>query len=173
LFIATVLEEVTLKLSADEEKRRESILEREFANTTLSQGLVKILIKQLRDMPTASFMEPIGHRLSSKDKQMIYDIMKTSPFLQEQSEVIRVWLQLRVQDVIERGHIPSQVEIMCIKDVLGKEIASEIILTAVEILKDFDDQMRHYVTSPKNEIETKIFECFKGDGHGDFVPPII
>jgi hypothetical protein len=173
LFIATVLAEVTLKLSAEEEKRRESILEREFANTTLSKRLVKIIIPQLRDMPTASFMEPIGHKLSSKDKQMIYDIVAASPFLKERSEVIRVWLQLRVQDVVERGHIPSPVEIMCIKDVLGKELASEITLTAVETLKDFDSQMRHYVTSPKNEIEEKIFACFKGDGHWDVVPPII
>ena len=109
------------KLPAKEKQRRELILQREFANTTLSHDLSKTLIAQLRDMPTASLVEPLGDQLTSEDKQIIYAIMTTSSFLQKQSEVIRAWFQLRVQDVIERGHIPSPVEIICINDVFGKE----------------------------------------------------
>ena len=150
-----------MKLSAEERQRRELILQREFANTTLSHDLSKTLIAQLRDMPTASLVEPLGDQLTSEDKQIIYDIMTTSSFLQKQSEVVRAWFQLRVQDVIERGHIPSPVEIICINDVFGKELASTLILKAVEILEDLDSETRHYVISPKNEIEKVIFDRFK------------
>jgi len=116
-------------------------------------------------MPTASLVEPLGDQLTSEDKQIIYDIMTTSSFLQKRSEVIRAWFQLRVQDVIERGHIPSPVEIICINDVFGKELASTLILKAVEILEHFDSETRHYITSPKNEIEAIIFARFKGNAH--------
>ncbi|MBN1176759.1 MAG: hypothetical protein JXA51_03670 [Dehalococcoidales bacterium] len=150
-----------MKLTAEEEQRRELILGREFANTTLPNDLSKTFIAQLRDMPTASLVEPLGDQLTSEEKEIIYDIMKTSSFLQKQSEVIRAWFQLRVQDVIEKGHIPSPVEIMCINDVFGKELASTLIIKAVEILGDLDSETRHYVTSPKNEIEVNIFNRFK------------
>jgi len=114
-------------------------------------------------MPTASLVEPIGSKLTSEEKRQIYEIMTTSSFLQKQNEVVRAWIQLRVQDVIERGHIPSPVEIICINDVFGKELASTLILKAVEILENLDSETRHYVTSPKNQIEKVIFDCFKGD----------
>ena len=155
-----------MKLSAKERQRRKLILQREFANTTLPHALVSKTTASLRDMPTASLVEPIGSKLTSEEKQQIYDIMTTSSFLQHfQSEVVRAWFQLRVQDVIERGHIPSPIEIICIKDVFGKELASTLILKAVEILKDLDSETRHYVTSPKNEIEDIIFASFKDNAH--------
>jgi hypothetical protein len=150
-----------MKLSAEERQRRELILQREFANTTLPHALVSKTLASLRDMPTASIVEPIGSKLTSEEKQQIYEIMTTSSFLQKQSEVVRAWIQLRVQDVIERGHIPSPIEIICINDVFGKELASTLILKAVEILEDLDSETRHYVLSPKNEIEKVIFDRFK------------
>lgn len=152
-----------MKLSAEEVQRRELILQREFANTTLHHALVSKTIASLRDMPTASLVEPIGSNLASEDKQIIYDIMTTSSFLQKQSEVVRAWFQLRVQDVIERGHIPSPIEIIYIREVFGKELASTLILKAVEILEDLDSETRHYVTSPKTEVEGIIFAGFKDD----------
>jgi hypothetical protein len=149
-------------LSKEETKRRELILQREFNNSTLSPDLVNKTISQLRDMPTASLIEPLGSKLTSEEKQIIYDIMTNSSYLQKHSEIVRAWFQLRVQDVIERGHIPSQVEIYCINEVFGKDLASTLILKSLDILKEFDSETRQYVTSPKNEVEKIIFSVFKG-----------
>ena len=146
-----------MKLSAKERQRRELILQREFANTTLPHALVSKTI--------ASLVEPIGSKLTSEEKQQIYDIMTTSSFLQKQSEVVRAWIQLRVQDVMERGHIPSPVEIIYIREVFGKDLAGTLIIKAMEVLDDLDSETRHYVTSPKNEIEGIIFATFKGNAH--------
>ena len=155
-----------MKLSAKERQRRELILQREFANTTLPHALVSKTLALLRDMPTASLVEPIGDKLASEDKQRIYDIMTKVPFLQHfQSEVVRAWFQLRVQDIIEKGHIPSPVEIMCINDVFGKELASTFILKAMEVLESLDSETRHYITSPKNDIENVVFVSLKGNAH--------
>lgn len=154
-----------MKLSAKEVQRRELILQREFANTTLPRDQVSKIISQLRDMPTASLVESAGDKLASESKQMIYDIMTRSSFLQKQSEVVRAWFQLRVQDVIERGHIPSPTEIICINEVFGKDLASALILKAFEALEDLDFYTRHYVIVPKNEIEGIIFAAFKGNAH--------
>ena len=156
-----------MKLSAEEMQRRELILQREFANTALSNDLVSKTLALLRDMPTASFVEPIGSNFTSVEKQQIYDQMTSSSFLQKQSEVVRAWIQLRMQDIIERGHIPSPAEIMCIREVLGKDLASALIVKAVEIFEDLDSETRHYVTTPKNEIENVIFDLFKGDALDD------
>ncbi len=154
-----------MKLSAKEVQRRKLILQREFANTTLPRDLVSKTIAQLRDMPTASLVESAGDKLASEEKQIIYDIMTRSSFLQKQSEVVRAWFQLRVQDVIERGHIPSPIEIICINEVFGKDLASALILKAVEALEDLDSETRHYVITPKNEIEGIIFTTFKDNAH--------
>ena len=153
------------KLSAKEKQRRELILQREFANTTLSYTLLSKTIASLRDMPTASLIEPMGSKFTSEEKQQLYNEITTSSFLPKQSEIVRAWFQLRIQDILERGHLPSHVEIICIREVFGKELAGTLIIKAMEVLEDLDSETRHYVTSPKNEIEGIIFASFKGNAH--------
>ena len=152
-----------LKLSGKEKQRRELILQREFANTTLSHELLSKTVASLRDMPTASLIEPMGSKFTSEEKQQLYDEITASSFLQKQSEIVRAWFQLRIQDILERGHLPSHIEIICIREVLGKELAAAIILKALEILKGLDSETRDYVTSPKNEIEVIIFTGLEGN----------
>ena len=153
------------KLSAKEKRRRELILKREFANTTLSYELLSKAIASLRDMPIAPLIEPFGSNFTSEEKNKLYDQITSSSVFQKQSEIVRAWFQLRFQDILERGHLPSHVEIDCIRGILGKELAAAIILKALEILKDHDSETREYVTSPKNEIEAIIFTGLLREGN--------
>lgn len=152
------------KLSAKEKQRRELILQREFANTTLSKELLSKTITSLRDMPIAPLIEPFGSKFPSKDKQKLYDLITTSSFYQKQSEIVRAWFQLRLQDILERGHLPSHIEIICINEVFGGELAGTITRKALEFLENHDKETREYIVSPKNEIEAIIFTGLVGEG---------
>ena len=145
------------KLSAKEKQRRELILQREFANIPLSNELLSKTIASLRDMPIAPLIEPFGSQFTSEEKQQLYDEITTSSFYQKQSEIVRAWFQLRLQDILERGHLPSHVEIICISEVFGGELAGTILRKALEFLQNHDKETREYVASPKNKIETIIF----------------
>ena len=155
------------KLSAKEKQRRELILQREFANTTLSRKLLSKTIASLRDMPAAPLIEPFGSQMPSDMKEGLYDVMTTSSYLQKHSEIIRAWFQLRMQDLIERGHLPSHIEIIFMNEVFGGELAGTITRKSLEILKDHDRETREYVVSPKNEIEAIIFEGLVGEGNAN------
>jgi len=154
-----------LKLSAKEKRRRELILKREFANTTLSAELVSKTIASLRDMPTAPLIEPFGSNMPPEMKEGLYDLMATNSYLQKQSEIVRAWFQLRMQDLIERGHLPSHIEIILMNKVFGGEFAGTLTRKSLEILKDHDRETREYVVSPKNEVEAIIFKGLVGEGN--------
>lgn len=62
-----------------------------------------------------------------------------------------------MQDLIERGHLPSHLEIILMNKVFGGEFAGTLTRKSLEILKDHDRETREYVVSPKNEIEAIIF----------------
>jgi len=155
------------KLSAKEKQRRELILQREFANTTLSRELLSKTIASLRDMPTAPLIEPFGSQMPSDMKEGLYDVMTTSSYLQKHSEIVRAWFQFRMQDLIERGHLSSHIEIIFMNEVFGGELAGTITRKSLEILKDHDRETREYVVSPKNEIEAIIFEGLVGEGNAN------
>jgi len=154
------------QLSSKEKKRRELILQREFANTTLSQKLLSKTITSLRDMPIAPLIEPFASEFTSEEKQELYDAITTSSFYQKSPDFVRAWFQLRIQDVLERGHLPSNVEILCIREVFGRELAGSIVIKAIEFSKDLDKETREYVVSPKNEIEAIIFKGLLGEVNG-------
>lgn len=147
------------KLSPKEKQRRKLILEHEFANTTMSHELLAKTTTQLRNMPIAPLIEPFGSAFTSVEKQELYDVITTSPFYRGQSEIVRAWFQLRMQDILERGHLPSSIEIICINEVFGGDLASSITRKALEFLKNHDKETREYVVNPKNAIEAVIFNA--------------
>jgi hypothetical protein len=109
-------------------------------------------------MPIAPLIEPFGSKFTSDEKQELYDVMTTSSFLQKCSDITRAWFQLRMQDLLERGHLPSHIEIIFINKVFSGELAGAITLKSVEILKKHDRETREYVVSPKSQIEAIIFD---------------
>jgi len=145
------------KLSAKEKQRRELILQHEFANSNLSAELLSKTITSLRDMPIAPLIEPFGSKFTSEEKEELYNVMTTGSFLQKCSNITRAWFQLRMQDLLERGHLPSPLEIIFINKVFGGKLAGTITVKSVEILKNHSRETREYVVSPKSEIEAIIF----------------
>ena len=154
-----------MKFSAKEKQRRELILQREFANTSLSRKTLSVTIASLRDMPTAPLIEPFGSQIPSDMKEGLYDEMTTSSYLRKHSEIVRAWFQLRMQDFLERGHLPSHMEIIFMSEVFGGELAGTVTRKSLEVLKDHDRETREYVVSPKNEIEAIIFKGLVGEGN--------
>ena len=148
------------ELSAEEIERRESILRREFEGTSLPNELLSRTLAQLRDMPSRSLLEPIGTKFSCLEKQRIYDLMATSPFLREQSEIIRAWTQLRLQDILERGHIPSHVELFYIHEILGENLSAALLTKTLEALEGLDPKIRKSLMCPQNDLEKIIFDNF-------------
>ena len=146
------------QLSAKEKQRRELILQREFTNTTLPDDLLLKTIASLRDMPIAPLIEPFGAKMPSDMKEDLYALMTTSSYLKKQSDIVRAWFQLRMQDLLERGHLPSHIEIIFINKVFGGKLAGAITLKSVEIPKNHDRETREYVVSPKSQIEAIIFD---------------
>ncbi|MAH39019.1 MAG: hypothetical protein CL873_00565 [Dehalococcoidales bacterium] len=62
-----------LKLSAKAKQRRELILKREFANTTLSDEMLSKAIMSLRDMPIAPLIEPPSSIFTPEEKNQLYN----------------------------------------------------------------------------------------------------
>jgi hypothetical protein len=150
-------------LSSIETQRRELILKREIVDADFSsEDLRSKTIESLRNMPIASVLEIIGSKFTLEEKNEIYNLITDSSFLKNQSGIVRAWVQLRVQDYIERGHLPSTVEILIMNKVLGKEISGAIFLKAIEVYKELDAETKEYIQDPKNEIESIIFEAIKG-----------
>jgi len=152
------------ELSAKEKRRRELILNREFANTNLSDETLSKTLASLRDMPTVSLIKPPSSIFTPEEKNQLYDQITSSSVLQKQSELVRAWFQLRFQDIMERGHIPSHIEILVLHKVFGNELAAAITEMVVKVFKELDSEEKEYVLGPKNEIEAIIFTGLLSEG---------
>lgn len=155
---------VEAELSAQEKQRRELILKREFANTTLPDETLSKTIASLRDMPTASLIDPLSSVFTPEEKNVLYDQITSSSVLQKQSELVRAWFQLRFQDVIERGHLPSHIEVLFMREVFGNQLVPAITEIVVNALKELDTEEREYILGPKNGIEAIIFTGLISEG---------